>query len=456
MVLCVSPVSLGNTGSADKNGLSTVPLSEGRNMVTLNVDDPQFIELDDNQSKKPIELDLKKISNLKQEKAAENQSMPLRSGYNPLGAEQIYLDTDKYGTFTASGQQHIYYLQITSAGKLTEMLEVPPSVNYDIALYRINPPGEGYTPLASSNYGTGYQSWFGREQFSYNVSAGDYYVIVGSVSGYSSTPYRLLVTESTGYGSHEPNDYLNQANSVGVPTVPDVQIDDNIDNENDWDFYRLNFAGAGEYRVDFYRLSGSETYKMELYQSTGGGLSYLGFLNQNSCTFLNMSGTYYIRVAATSYGDDCGQYRINLRKRMNSVQIESIWSPPNFQPLYGPCQKCDSQVFGVSEYVVQDEAEVRGIARDAQGNPVPNAWLDVRFDSVNQDYPHVYSGGYTDSSGHFYIDINLPLAWPWTRDAWYNNYRFEYAPGYFIVWNDYDEPNDTEEVIHLYQVVYGG
>lgn len=454
MVLCINPVSLGATGSANQSNLITVPVTEGGNEVTLNTTNPQFIKDDNTQAKKPIELDLKNAANLKQDKATENQSIVKAAVYNPLGAEQIYLDTSKYEIFTASGQQHVYYLQITNAGKLTEMLTVPSGVNYDIALYRINSPGGGYTPLASSNYGTGLQSWFGREQFSYNVSAGDYYVIVQSVSGYSSTQYQLLVTESTGYGSHEPNDYLNQANSVGVPTVPNVQIDDNIDNVKDWDFYQLNFAGAGAYCVEFSRLSDGGAYEMELYQVVGGGLSYLGVLDQNSYVFLNMSGTYYVRVVAASYGSDQGQYRIHIRKRMSSVQIESVWSPPSYGSLYGPTQKCDPDVFGVSEYVVQDEAEVRGIARDAQGNPVPNAWLNVRFDSTNQTYPQVYSGGYTDSSGHFYIHIYIPVAY-WTEDAWYENFRFEYAPGYFIVWNA-DCPGDTEEVIHLFDVVYGG
>lgn len=335
------------------------------------------------------------------------------------------------------------------------MLEVPSDVDYDCALYKIT--SQGYQPIYSSNYGTSLQNHFGREQFSYNITAGEYLVVVGvaSGSGYSSNPFTLLVTESSGAGLYEPNDNINQANTVAIPTIPDVKIDDNIDCAYDWDFYKLNFAGTGEYRIDFSRLSGNGSYAMELYQVTSsGGLSYLGLLNQNEYTFLNMSGTYYVRVLAASYTNDSGQYRIAIRKKIASVQIDSIWSPPSWLGLYGPNQKCDPNVFGVSQYVVQNEAKVRGIAKDAQGNPVPNASLYVRFDSTNNDYPHVYDAGYTNSSGQFDIHINIPESY-WTQDAWYNNCRFKYSPGTFIVWRDH-EGGDDEQVIHLYQVVCGG
>ncbi len=449
MMLSFMPVSL----AAIDAGSEEIPIAnsadEIKKLIDLNEAGSESIELDISQDKKPTFLELQKqdFANI----VTEEEGMAARSGYNPLNAPEIQLNSEYIAYIAAQGQQHIFYLQLPYAGKVTEMLTVPSGLNYDIALYRINPPGEGYTGIASSNYGTVLQDYLGREQVSAIVEAGDYYVIVQSITGYSTTEYySLKVIETSEYSSCEPNDSLYTAQYVNVPLAPNITVYDDIDSQYDWDFFRLGFAEAGEYRLEMERLAGSGTHLLQIYEFTSGGTLNISSVYDDDYYFyfdFNSSSTYYIRITPLIYVSGT-EYYINIQKAVRTVEITQVWSPASAPPAYYPGQRTD--VFsGGGMFVVQDEAQVRGIAKDAQGRPVPNALLRMRFDSTNSDYPQWYTYGYTDVDGEFDIYTLCPECY-YTEALSYPPYYFRYSGANFIVWDPGTGSGTVEAVIHMY------
>lgn len=463
IVLCITPISLG--AGIDTN--QTESLLGTIKPVTFDVAEQAVVEPNLFLKQMP-DIDLQAVQNLNHKNLINtqnnnsNQSVVRTTGYNPLNAPQIQFDQLYGGYLTAQGQQHLYYLQVPTNGKITEMLEVPAGLDYDIALYRINPPGQGYTGIASSNYAPGLQSHFGREQVSAIVNAGDYYVLVEAVSGFSTTnPYYLWVVQSTSYSSYEPNDNLFTPSYINVPVQPNVNIQDNIDNAYDNDFFCLSVAEADKYRLDFLHTNGNGTNKLGLYQLSGSSLTYIGEINENTGALLDISsGTYYIRVFPYTYSSS-NSYQIKLRKCASNVQINQVMGYISAPPYFYSGSRTDT--FGGSKFVVDgrsatgtpgdqysaNDVQVRGVATDSQNRPIANANIKVTFNSSNNYYPQVYGYGYTNSNGEFFINMSIPSCF-WTQRLPAGGYVFRYSDANFIVRADENSNYGEEWVIHMF------
>lgn len=464
MVLCLAPVSFG-TGLITDQTRALNPL-ETNEPFTIDSSQSVVVEPDLYLKQNAIDIDVKDVQNIELpgvlDNSRNNQRLLRTTGYNPLNAPQIQLDQDVPGYLTAQGQQHLYYLQVPANGKITEIMSVPSGLDYDIALYRINPPGQGYTGITSSNYPSSLQNEFLREQVSAIVNAGDYYVLIQAISGSSTTnPYHLRVVESTSYSSYEPNDNLNTPSNVNVPVQPDVNIAENIDNAYDYDFFRLSVAETSQYRMDFLHTAGGGANHFKIYSLSGNTLSLVAQANEGDSGFINLNnGTYYIWAYPTTYSSG-SSYQILLRKRISSTQITQIMGWISAPPYFYSGARTDT--FGGSKFVVDgrsrggvpgdltsvNDVQVRGVATDAQGRPVPNAYIQIQFNSTNQNHPRVYGGGYTDSYGNYSINMLIPSSY-WTDRLPSGAYVFRYSDANFIAQDADLNWSNAEYVIHMF------
>lgn len=316
-----------------------------------------------------------------------------------------------FDMISEEGQQRWYALY-SENGKITLDLTADNSANvdYDLYLWEYDDEiGEINLIAASENENVA------KEHIAMMVNQGVYFVLVNGYSGYDAlNDYKLGIGYSDSYDSNEIDDTLSDAVVMQLP----FGVNGTIDNMFDYDFVKFSLPQSGAVTLSLNNNGNNNIYRMDLYNSAGNAIGYLTQGQSGRATLA--AGNYYIRTSATSFVSASDTYSISCSFSTSASRV-NITSAGNAYINYGQGQY----------WRIENSATVTGTAYDNNGNPIPNANIEIRVPVVVGNAVKTATTT-TDNQGNFSVVLNLGSgAGQYMYDSGVSYHYYDVVPIYF-------------------------
>jgi len=185
----------------------------------------------------------------------------------------------------ANNQQRWYNFNVAANRKVTVNLSYDSGV-YDLVLFEL--VGSTLQPVADSFVGGGV------ERLSYKSQNGGTYFL--AVAPYIPAPsphlFTFVVNVTSNFDSYEGNDFPNQARRFSDT----INLQANLDNSFDEDWYKLNITTAGTKDITVSNAPAGNNYAVVVYDNNLNSIGSF-FANNSQTRAIDFNrGDYYIRI----------------------------------------------------------------------------------------------------------------------------------------------------------------
>lgn len=335
-----------------------------------------------------------------------------------------------FDMISEEGQQR-WYAFYTEDGKITLDLSADNSTNvdYDLYLWEYNDEaGEINLVAVSENENVA------NEHIAMFVDQGVFFVLVNGYSGYDNqNDFRLGIGYSDQYDANEIDDSLSEAIVNQLPFT----VNGTIDNMFDYDFVKFTLPQSGAVTLSLANNGNDNIYRIDLFNSAGNAIGYLTQGQTGRATL--SAGNYYIRTCATTFANANDSYTLSCSFSTIASRV-NVTSAGNAYINYGQGQF----------WRIENSATVRGTAYDSNGNPIPNANIEIRVPVVIGNAIKTATTT-TDSQGNFSVVLNLGSgAGQYSYDSGVSYHYYDVVPIYFYS----NGTQITSNISYLYHFAY--